>query len=65
MVSSNRKGVVDTATAKAVQKAPVYVAWFGWQPPMFNERMRAFHCLDIWFWVYNTDLMLTQTRPAR
>lgn len=61
LVSSNRKGVVDTATAKSVQTAPVYVAWFGWEPPLFNGRMRAFHCLDICFWYANTDLMLTHT----
>ena len=61
MISSNRKGVVQTANAKAGQPAPVYVAWFGWEPPMFNGRMRAFHCLDICFWFYNTDLMLTHT----
>jgi para-nitrobenzyl esterase len=61
LAASNRKGVVETATAKAVQKAPVYVAWFGWEPPMFNGRMRAFHCLDICFWYANTDLMLTHT----
>lgn len=69
LVASNRKGVVETATAKSVQNAPVYVAWFGWNPPMFNGRMRAFHCLDICFWFYNTDLMLTHTgggaRPRR
>lgn len=61
LAASNRKGVVETATAKVNQKAPVYVAWFGWEPPLFNHRMRAFHCLDICFWYYNTDLMLTHT----
>ena len=61
LISSNRKSVVDTANAKSTQRAPVYVAWFGWEPPMFNNRMRAFHCLDICFWFYNTDLMLTHT----
>lgn len=61
MVASNRKSVIETATAKSQQKSPVYVAWFGWEPPMFNGRMRAFHCLDICFWFYNTDLMLTHT----
>jgi para-nitrobenzyl esterase len=61
LVSSNRKGVIDTANAKAAQKAPVYLAWFGWEPPMFDNRMRAFHCLDICFWFANTDLMLTHT----
>jgi para-nitrobenzyl esterase len=61
LVASNRKGVVETANAKSVQKAPVYVDWFGWEPPMFNGRMRAFHCLDICFWFDNTNLMLTHT----
>lgn len=61
LVSSNRQSVVETATAKLNQTAPVYVAWFGWEPPMFNGRMRAFHCSDICFWFYNTDLMLTHT----
>jgi para-nitrobenzyl esterase len=61
LVSSNRKGAIETANAKAGQKAPVYLAWFGWEPPMFDNRMRAFHCLDICFWFANTDLMLTHT----
>lgn len=61
LVSSNRKSVVSTANAKAHQSAPVYVAWFGWEPPLFDHRMRAFHCLDISFWFYNTDLMLTHS----
>ena len=37
------------------------MAWFQWQPPLFDGRMRAFHCLDICFWLHNTDLMLTHT----
>ena len=61
LISSNRQGVVNTATAKSKQPAPVYVAWFGWEPPMFNGRMRAFHCIDICFWFANTDVMLTHT----
>jgi para-nitrobenzyl esterase len=61
LISSNRKNVIETAAVKSAQPAPVYVAWFGWQPPLFNNRMRAFHCLDICFWFYNTDLMLTHT----
>ena len=69
MVSSNRKGVVTLADAKSKQQAPVYVAWFCWQPPLFDNRMRAFHCVDISFWYYNTDLMLTHSgggaRPRR
>lgn len=61
MVSSTRQGVVTLADAKSKQPAPVFVAWFCWQPPLFDNRMRAFHCSDICFWYYNTDLMLTHT----
>ncbi len=61
MVISNRKGTIALADAKAKQAAPVYLAWFGWQPPLFDNRMRAFHCSDICFWFANTDLMLTHT----
>jgi para-nitrobenzyl esterase len=61
MVSSNRQGVVTLADAKSKQPAPVFVSWFGWQPPLFDNRMRAFHCVDICVWFYNTDLMLSHT----
>ncbi len=61
MVTSNRQGVVTLADAKSKHQAPVYVGWFCWQPPLFDNRMRAFHCIDICFWFYNTDLMLTHT----
>lgn len=61
MISSFRQGVVTLADAKSKQPAPVYVAWFCWQPPLFDNRMRAFHCSDICHWYYNTDLMLTHT----
>ena len=61
MITSNRQNVVAIADAKSKQKAPVYVAWFGWLPPLFNNRLRSFHCSDICFWFYNTDLMLSHT----
>lgn len=61
LIGANRQGVVALADSKAKQKAPVYVVWFGWQPPLFDGRMRAFHCVDICFWFNNTDLMLTHT----
>lgn len=61
LASSNRQSVVALADVKAKQPAPVYVNWFTWQPPLFDNRMRAFHCVDISFWFYNTDLMLTHT----
>jgi para-nitrobenzyl esterase len=69
LVSSNRQATVALADAKSKQPAPVYVAWFAWPPPLFDRRARAFHCLDICFWFYNTDLMLSHTgggaRPRR
>jgi para-nitrobenzyl esterase len=61
MISSNRQSLVSLADAKSKQTPPVYVAWFCWQPPLFDNRMRAFHCSDISFWYYNTDLMITHT----
>ena len=62
LILSNRKNAVASADAKSKNgKAPVYVSWFGWQPPLFDGRMRAFHCIDICFWFYNTDLMFTHT----
>jgi para-nitrobenzyl esterase len=69
LVSSNRASVVTLADAKVKQPAPVFVSWFAWQPPMFDGRMGAFHCIDICFWFNNTDLMYTHTgggaRPRR
>ena len=65
LISSSRAGVVRSANAKLAQGQPVYVAWFGWCPPLFNGRMRAFHCLDICFWFKNTDRMYTHTGGGR
>jgi para-nitrobenzyl esterase len=61
LVSSTRQSTVALADFKSRQPAPVYVSWFGWEPPMFDGRMGAFHCVDICFWFANTDLMLTHT----
>ena len=61
LVSSNRQSVVALAEMKVQQPAPVFVNWFTWQPPLFDNRIRAFHTVDICFWFYNTDLMLTHT----
>lgn len=61
LASSNRQSVVALADVKSRQPAPVYVDWFTWQPPLFDNRLRAFHCIDICFWFYNTDLMFTHT----
>ena len=61
LLTSNRQAVVTLADAKVEQPAPVYVDFFTWQPPLFDNRMRAFHTLDICFWLSNTDVMLTHT----
>ncbi len=61
LISSNRQSAVALADAKVKQPAPVFVAWFGWQPPLFDGRLGAFHCVDICFWFCNTDVMLTHT----
>ena len=69
LATSTRQSVVALADEKSKQPAPVYVAWFGWEPPLFDGRARAFHCVDICFWLANTDLMLSHTgggaRPRR
>ena len=65
MILSSRVRVVEAANAKLEQSQPVYLAWFGWCPPLFNGRMRAFHCLDICFWFKNTDRMFTHTGGGR
>jgi para-nitrobenzyl esterase len=61
LVTSTRQGTVALADAKSKQPAPVYVSWFGWQPPLFDSRIGAFHCVDICFWFHNTDVMLSHT----
>ena len=61
LMTANRSSTIALCDAKAKQPAGIYNAWFGWQPPLFDNRMRAFHCSDICFWFYNTDIMLTHT----
>lgn len=61
LLTGVRTNIVRSANTKYQQGAPVYVAWFGWQPPLFDRRLRSFHCLDICFWLHNTDLMVTHT----
>ena len=69
VISNHRQNAITLADTKNKQNAAVYLAWFGWQPPLFDNRMRSFHNLDICFWFNNTDLMYTHTgggkRPAK
>lgn len=59
LLTGVRTNVVRSANVKVEQKSPVYMAWFGWHSPLFDGRLRAFHCSDISFWFHNTDYMLT------
>jgi para-nitrobenzyl esterase len=65
LVMSNRRNVVNAANAKLAQSPDVWMAWFGFQSPLFDGRQRAFHCVDICYWFHNTDLMLTHTGGGR
>ncbi len=61
MVLSNRKNTIDFCNVKSLQPAPLYLGWFGWDPPVFDGRLRAFHTMDISFWYYNTDVQISHT----
>ena len=62
MMVAQRTSVLATAEAKYAQGgAPVYLAWFDYNAPLFGGRIRAFHCADICYWFKNTDLMVTHT----
>ena len=62
MMVAQRTNVLATADSKYAQGgAPVYLAWFDYNAPLFGGRIRAFHCADICYWFKNTDLMVTHT----
>jgi para-nitrobenzyl esterase len=66
MLNNNyRPQAVAACIAKSKQSAPAYNAWFGWNPPMFDGRLRAFHTMDIAFWFYNTDVQASHTGGKR
>ena len=54
---SVRTNAVTQADRKAALKAaPAYVYQFNWQTPLLDGRPRAFHCAEIPFVLYNTDV---------
>ena len=60
--SRNRQNAVTQAERKAAQGgAPAYVYWFTWQTPVLDGRPRAFHCAEIAFAFYNTDVAASMT----
>lgn len=58
---NNRAREIELANKKSVQKAAVFLAWFGWNTPLFDGRLRAFHTMDIAFWFNNTDVQISHT----
>ena len=61
LVASSRANALRAADLMVEQNAPVYVAWFDWQPPILDGRLHAFHTMDIAFWFMNTDLQVSHT----
>ena len=62
LISSPRSNAVKQAERKAAQNAaPAYVYWFGWKTPVLDGRPRAFHCAELAFVFYNTDLCAQST----
>jgi para-nitrobenzyl esterase len=53
-----RNEAIALANAKSKQQAPVFLAWYDWQSPLFDYCMRPFHGCDVSFWLYNTDVIL-------
>jgi para-nitrobenzyl esterase len=51
---------IALADAKSKQSAGVYMAWFGWQPPLFDT-VCAHFTVQTSVFGFNTDIMLTHT----
>ncbi len=61
--ASWRQNAVTQTERKAAQAvAPAYVYQFTWQTPILDGPPRAFHCSEIAFEFYNTDVSATMTR---
>jgi para-nitrobenzyl esterase len=61
-ILSPRSALVAQAERKAaLNAAPAYVYWFGWVTPILGGRPRAYHCSDIAFAFYNTDVAASMT----
>ncbi len=53
--SGVRSAVIEQATRKAVQPAPVYCYQFAWQTPVLDGRPMSFHCSELAFVFDNAD----------
>jgi para-nitrobenzyl esterase len=59
---SVRTNAVTQAERKAARgAAPAYMYLFAWQTPLLDGRPRAFHCSEIPFVFYNTDVSAMAT----
>jgi para-nitrobenzyl esterase len=57
-----RQNAVTQAERKSAQgTAPAYLYQFAWQTPVLDGRPRAFHCAEISFAFYNTDVAASMT----
>lgn len=61
LANSSRSGALKVAGLRNAIGAPVYMAWFDWQGPVFDGRVHAMHTMDIAFWFMNTDLQVSHT----
>lgn len=61
LINSSRAAALKTAALRNNLGAPVYMAWFDWQGPVFDGRVHAMHTMDIAFWFMNTDLQVSHT----
>ena len=61
LANSSRAGALKAAGLRNSLGAPVYLAWFDWQGPLFDGRVHAMHTMDIAFWFMNTDLQVSHT----
>ena len=56
MFSVRTNAVTQAERKAALQAAPAYMYQFNWQTPLLDGRPRAFHCAEIPFVFYNTDV---------
>ena len=56
MLSVRTNAVIQAERKAAKRQAPAYMYLFSWQTPVLDGRPRAFHCAEIPFVFYNTDV---------
>jgi para-nitrobenzyl esterase len=60
--NSRRFNAQQLGRLKAAQgKAPSYLYFFNWYSPVYDNRMGAYHTLDIAFALYNVDIATSMT----